>query len=64
MKKARAIIVAQEDRIKSLEQELEKKKKQKTSTEKDKPAKSLKGKAKGPVRKSKKELEEEDLIEK
>jgi len=64
MKEARAIIVTQEDRIKGLEQELEKKKKQKSSTEKDKPAKSVKGKAKGPVRKSKKELEEEELINK
>jgi hypothetical protein len=54
MKEARAIIVEQELRIKGLEEELQKKKK---SSEKKKPA------SKGPVRKGKKELEEE-LIEK
>jgi hypothetical protein len=54
MKEARAIIVEQEERIKGLEEELQKKKK---SSDKKKPA------SKGPVRKGKKELEEE-LIEK
>jgi hypothetical protein len=48
MKKARAIIITQEDRIKQLEEELEKKKK----------------KNKGPVRKGKKELKEEGLVKK
>jgi|GEM_PF-1164082 len=54
MKEARTIIVEQEDRIKGLEEELQKKKK---SSEKKKTA------SKGPVRKGKKDLEEE-LIEK
>jgi len=48
IKRARAIIVAQEDQIKQLEEELEKKKK----------------KTKGPVRKGKKELEEEKIVDK
>jgi len=50
MKEARKIIVEQEDRIKGLEEQVQKKK---SSSEKKKPA------SKGPIRKSKKDLEEE-----
>ena len=56
MKEARIIIVDQEDRIKGLEEELQKKKK--SSSEKKKTA------SKGPVRKGKKDLEDEELIKK
>jgi hypothetical protein len=55
IKMARAIIIEQEDRIRMLEQELEKKK---ASADKKK------GQAKGPVRKGRKELEEEGLVKK
>src|SRR5512137_1787412 len=53
MKEARAIIVEQEDRIKGLEEDIQKRKKS-SSVKKKAPSK-------GPVRKSKKDLEEEEL---